>query len=59
MPVIIKNNNRKIYLRPSIAGTKKHINKRGLDVVHYVIVGTNSTFHIISDQEPDIFLKQP
>ncbi len=27
------------------------------DVVHYVIIGTNSTFHIISDQEPDICLK--
>jgi len=28
------------------------------NVVHYVIAGTNSIFHIISDQEPTISLKQ-
>ncbi len=26
------------------------------DVIHYVIVGTNSIFHIISDQEPTVSL---
>ncbi|NLY47229.1 MAG: hypothetical protein GX053_14755 [Tissierella sp.] len=28
------------------------------DAVHYVIVGTNSIFHIISEQEPAISLRQ-
>lgn len=27
------------------------------NIIHYVIAGTNSIFHVISDEEPDVILK--